>query len=88
MNKNTPTNIYIHLKHVQIIQTILYTTKQNKTQTLQTKMQPNIIITCVNNNNNQNAKVHTNKRKKQTHNQNKIVTNKQNIQVNKKMQEP
>jgi hypothetical protein len=32
-----------------------------KTQTLQTKMQLNIIITCVNNNNSQNEKVHTNK---------------------------
>lgn len=30
MNKNTHTKIYIHLKHVQIIQTILSTTKQNK----------------------------------------------------------
>ncbi len=42
-------------------------------------MQPNIIITCVNNDNNQNAQVHTKKKEKQTHNQNKIVTNKQNI---------
>jgi hypothetical protein len=88
MNKNTHTKIYIHLKHVQIIQTILYTTKQNKTQTLQTKMQPNIIIICVTNDNNQNAQVHTNKKRKLTHNQNKIVTIKQNIQVNKTMQEP
>ncbi len=28
------------------------------------------------------------KKKKQTHNQNKIVTNKQSIQVNKTMQKP
>jgi len=71
MNKNTHTKIYVHLKHVQIIQTILYTTKQSKTQTLQTKMQPNIAITCVNNDNNQNAQVHTNQKNKSKQNSNK-----------------
>jgi hypothetical protein len=59
-----------------------YTTKQNKTQTLQTKMQPNIINTCVNNDNNQNAQVHT-KKKKQTNTKTKQNSDKQTKHTSK-----